>query len=49
MLVRDLGGQGAALRGADYREGKIPESRRGSTLLRRIIPLGGFQGTTAIT
>ena len=49
MLVRGLGGQGAALRGADYREGKIPKAGGGPTLLRRIIPLGGFQGTTAIT
>ncbi len=49
MLVRGLGGQGAALRGADYREGKIPESRRGTDFTASYYTVCGFQGTTAIT
>ena len=49
MLVRGLGGQGAALRGQTTGRGKSPKAGGGPTLLRRIIPLGGFQGTTAIT
>src|SRR5207245_5289566 len=44
MLVRGLGGQGDALRGADYREGKIPESRRGTDFTASYYTVRRFSG-----